>query len=322
MKVISLQEVMRVDRQPASWQSKITETTFPKTLTELDSLQHEKYLFGQILTRIVAQLAPLQPLIVFNRTVKESDYLLHQENLCCRANLLRLITLRFLSKEHTERPPYAYLQLWPSSWDEKFMLSFMNRFYDRMNSLETKSQGYQNTPNYTTYKKNAEQFEPLICPTVEWVDSSIIGENAVKVICEEVWKQELKHQQYNESRVKKHIHKKPRLLGILGQLKNRQANGFDNRNTFTAAGNLSEEYMSFWRNKFPMLVTATYLIAIRCKLYRDDSFKEFFGAKIEFYESFANMDCNGQPMPMIEPPAIKPNYEPRANKSNRARRQN
>lgn len=304
MKVISLHEAVKYGGKLAPWQSRKVKTTFvlPK---DLDSVQKTTYFFGQILTRITLQLTPNEPISQGD----EINCLLSRQDLCCRANLLRLMALRFLSDDP---PSYTCLQMWPSSWDDTKVLSFMVRFYDRLNSYykawnenkRNRRRQQEDTMSYQTYLDLAPYFECV--SEKQWVTVGKIGAGVVDLIWKAVFSHELIHDYTAQSLeteaakkayVLRHIHKKPTVFGILEQLRNRKGDVYDTMNTFTATENFSKNYMSFWRSKFPSLVTAAFLIAINFELYKDKSFGEFFGGgdstHYTFYSSFKDIDCFG-----------------------------
>lgn len=83
------------------------------------------------------------------------------------------------------------------------------------------------------------------------------------------------------------------LFGLFWQLRNREAHAFELLSTFGATGNLSLEYVNYWRIRFPLLVTAAYLICINLDLHKEESFKEFFKGPEHFYDRFKNKACAG-----------------------------
>lgn len=257
----------------------------------------EKYLFAQLLTRYALGLKSDRTLPAVQAVpsiVKGYEFFVLREarNLKCRNNLLRIVLLRYLSKQPLLRPPYELMMVWPCSWRDGKFLNFLIRFYEK---LHVKNGQWQCT-----------RFEEEVVPEF-WFTKDKLSEATFNIFCEAIFKNDPKFRQKAErlpmnhvltegekAEVARYVKKKGRLYGLFWQIRNREAHAFEIMGTFGATGSLSVGYVNFWREKFPLLMTASYLIAINLNFHLDESFREFFKGPAEFYDSFKNRSCSGE----------------------------
>lgn len=278
--VIGLHQAIPVREPIPSWMHDVR-TSFPTTYADTAyTMETEKFLFGQILARLVLGIAAEDDLpiyydeMMYKEIGREYYVLKHADDLKCRNNQLRVITLKYLSKDPENRPPYELMSVWPSSWEDEKYLRFLVRFFEIMKTEKTKAM------------EMCQKFEEEVIPYGWFNEDSEygIGRNAFNVFCEAIYndpgflaeekRNKFKHTDRQE-RVREYVSAKG-LFGLFWQLRNREAHIFEHAATFNITGHLSVGYVNFWRKKFPLLVTAAYLIAINLNYHREDSFSEFF----------------------------------------------
>lgn len=296
---VGVHQALLASRMPPAWMH-VVKVSFPRTITEPYTLQYEKFLFGQILARMALGIHPEDQLPALKSQIGRSgnkvdghEYhaLKEAKGLPCRNNLLRIVTLRFLLKDPQQRPHYELVMLWPSAWTDARYLLFMVRFFERINAFSNKKAVFGWCSRY----------QEEVIPG-GWFSSQKIGPTALKMFSKEIFRNDKKFKDYiaalpylfemtekEMEMVRQHVEEKG-LFGVFWQL---EAHAFEMTGIFTVTGSLSVGFINFWRDKFPLLISAAYLISINLCLHDEESFKEFFPGPAKYYEQFKNRSCSG-----------------------------
>lgn len=269
-----------------------------------------RYIVGQIISCFTLDLK--EDWVIWHMDTLKCLY--DHESKHCRANSLRLLAVRMLDPNRPSRPKFAEALHFLSSWNDAKCLLFLNRFYDCV-SGENKEGGGVGKHYLRVTKTILNIFsEKLFGPKKEWFSSEILGLSMYDCILRAVLKGDVR-QKYSPMMTNLHQkNNKPKTLneelqetenyikskgafGILWQIRNRSAHYQEFLPTATKIGSLSANYINVWRQKYPLLMSAVYLIAINIDLHTDDSFQEFFPHKnSSFYDGFKNMNVNGSPL--------------------------
>lgn len=278
-------------RNPLSvWMTDV-KTSYPPTVLEPYTLATEKYLLGQILARIALGLKAEQPLPEVPKATDGSARqfglefyaLKYAKNLTCRQNLLRLVTMKFLVPCPLDRPEYELLMVWPSSWTDEKFFQFLIRFYEVSKTRRNEAE------------KQCARFQQEVIPN-GWFNREILGEIAYQLVLDSIIRNDTSFggvaTDQDWQMVERKIESKG-LMGLYWQFRNREAHAFESEVTFTAVGVLPEQFVNFWRRKFPLMFLAAYLIGINMNLHYNPSFNEFYKGPKQIYSTFKNRSCSG-----------------------------
>lgn len=184
LSVSGLHQAWKIDAPIPSWMHQVKTSFLSSTDEQTYSIQYEKFLFGQILTRMVLNLDPVDQLPALRRhrgqyvhsKGHEFKALQEAEGLECRNNILRLITLRYLQQNPLQRPTYEMLMFWPSCWRDGQYLQFMVRFFDRIKVVES----------YRLARRWCDQFEQEVIPK-PWFNTEKLGLGAFRLMKNEIF---------------------------------------------------------------------------------------------------------------------------------------
>lgn len=253
----------------------------------------ERFMIGVIMTRVALNMGPFEEL---PDGVNEMAHLINARGLNCRANLLRLLTVKLLSSNARERPTFQECYHHISNWEDERMHSFMDRFVN-----------YIKEP---AVKRRAARFLDThyqdLCDSV-WFSVERLGQDAYDTILEA----SLKHLSpgVNDLASRRAVEQRLTTSGPVGLFlayRNRAQHFFEfMRDTRRYVGDLSRSYLNFWRTRFPLMLSVAWLTAIDLDLYQNPFFLEFFPIRNEtHYSRFKNKTVFGSERPVNIVPGL------------------
>lgn len=268
----------------------LPKSSFPD---ELDNIFYDKYserfAIGLIITRLALNLDPALPLPVPNNPVES---LIRAANLTCRGNLLRLIALKLLNPDKKKRPSFAECMHHISGWPDDMFHHFLTRFADYAKA---------DLVRRNNIKALLSVLADDICEGFDWFTPQKLGAAAYNCIFEAVrvgdcafWTNPPPNTPDGHIIIKNYI-ARDRVYGLLMQYRNRAMNIFKFLHIVNNVVGISKDYANFWRDRFRLMVTGVWLIAIQEEAFRNSSLDNFFTCNNHnFYKLFQNQNCQGE----------------------------
>lgn len=217
----------------------------------------------------------------------------------CEQNLVSTLEMQMMDSNPNRRPDFKFCLDWLSHRNTDTFQHFVTRVFDKLN----------NPLMYKKARAICEVFQEEVCST-GWLNPEILDDDVYKLIIEHEFnfnpKRKIARGKNDRKsfedlddvvidQIKADLHGND-LYGLLSQIRNTAAHTFRSKATTTYIGHLSASFINFWRKKFPLLVTATLLIALNLDLHRDRNFHEFLNGGPETFEFFKNKSCRGNPI--------------------------